>query len=99
METRLTREQFATALATARKPEHGSLHPFSLAWARGELSRLRRLLQRRAVLGEPRRRAHRGRAGRGGIPARRGAAREIELGKINGLGCCFAAIAEKPPAG
>jgi pyrroloquinoline-quinone synthase len=39
METLLTREQFAKALETARKPEHGSLHPFSLAWAHGEFTR------------------------------------------------------------
>jgi pyrroloquinoline-quinone synthase len=39
METLLTQEQFAKALESARRPEHGSLHPFSLAWARGEFSR------------------------------------------------------------
>lgn len=34
MDTLLTAEQFAKALETARRPEHGSLHPFSLAWSR-----------------------------------------------------------------
>ena len=39
MDTLLSNEDFAKALEAARKPEHGQLHPFSLAWARGELSR------------------------------------------------------------
>ncbi len=39
MENLLTNEQFAKALELARRPEHGSLHPFSLAWSRGEFSR------------------------------------------------------------
>ncbi|MCU0759003.1 MAG: iron-containing redox enzyme family protein [Steroidobacteraceae bacterium] len=39
MDTLLSNEAFAEALAAARKPEHGVLHPFSLAWARGEFSR------------------------------------------------------------
>lgn len=35
----LSKTDFAKALEEARKPAHGSLHPFSHAWARGELSR------------------------------------------------------------
>jgi pyrroloquinoline-quinone synthase len=39
MDTLLSNQEFAKALEAARKPEHGVLHPFSLAWARGEFSR------------------------------------------------------------
>ena len=39
MEAMLSKEEFKLALEAARKPEHGVMHPFSLAWARGEFSR------------------------------------------------------------
>ncbi len=32
----LTREQFQAALEAARQSQHGVMHPFSLAWARGD---------------------------------------------------------------
>ncbi len=35
----LSKDQFQQALEAARKPQHGSLHPFSNAWARGEFTR------------------------------------------------------------
>lgn len=35
----LGEEAFGQALAMARQSRHGGMHPFSLAWARGELSR------------------------------------------------------------
>jgi pyrroloquinoline-quinone synthase len=36
----LDRKQFQAALETARQPQHGVMHPFSLAWSRGEYSRV-----------------------------------------------------------
>ncbi len=36
MEAMLSKEEFKKALEAARKPEHGVMHPFSLAWARGD---------------------------------------------------------------
>ncbi len=33
------REEFGQALASARKSRHGGMHPLSVAWARGDLSR------------------------------------------------------------
>lgn len=35
----LTPEQFGQALASARQSRHGGMHPFSVAWARGEFTR------------------------------------------------------------
>lgn len=35
----LTKDEFADALAAARQTAHGSLHPFSHAWAQGQFSR------------------------------------------------------------
>lgn len=32
-------EEFGQALAAARQSRHGGMHPFSMAWARGELTR------------------------------------------------------------
>ncbi len=35
----LSQEEFGQALASARQSRHGGTHPFSVAWARGELTR------------------------------------------------------------
>ncbi len=35
----MSKEEFFKALEAARKPRHGGAHPFSEAWAKGELSR------------------------------------------------------------
>jgi pyrroloquinoline-quinone synthase len=39
MATLLNQQQFYAALEAARQPQHGGGHPFSRAWAAGELSR------------------------------------------------------------
>jgi pyrroloquinoline-quinone synthase len=39
MQQLLDPQAFAEALASARQARHGGMHPFSVAWARGELSR------------------------------------------------------------
>jgi pyrroloquinoline-quinone synthase len=39
MSTLLTSEEFGEALAAARQSAHGTLHPFSQSWARGEFTR------------------------------------------------------------
>jgi pyrroloquinoline-quinone synthase len=39
MQQLLGQQAFAEALASARQSRHGGMHPFSVAWARGEFSR------------------------------------------------------------
>ena len=38
MSAMMPQKEFSAALEAARKPRHGGAHPFSLAWANGELS-------------------------------------------------------------
>jgi pyrroloquinoline-quinone synthase len=39
MPSQLTKSDFLAALEAARRPKHGGAHPFSIAWAKGELTR------------------------------------------------------------